>query len=340
MAKALDAARQPVIVTEEAGRDPAAVQALVEFAEKLGAPVYEAWQPYYCNFPHDHALYGGIVVDDLPPALAGADVVLLVESVLPWHPPSRVTDKKVLVLGEDPLHPRLPFWGFRADVVAAGEVASALRALSQRLGKRQARPVRQPVKRIEQPGAMDTAWVAQQLNDALPADAILVNETITHRLDIHQRVERVGPGGFFEGSYGGLGVGLGLALGVKYAHPKRAVVCTIGDGSFHYNPVVGSFGAAQEHGLPFLVLLFNNSGYRSQKGDVSNYYPQGAAAKANKVIGTQITPAPVYSKLAEAYGGYGERVEHPGDVAAAISRGLREVEKGRLALLDMVLPPI
>ena len=336
----LNGARQPVIITEEAGRDPAAVEALVALAETLGAPVYEAWQPYYCNFPHDHPLYGGIVVDDLPAPLAGADVVLLVESVLPWHPPSRITDKKVLVLGEDPLHPRLPFWGFRADVVATGEVAAALHSLARRVDKRSSAPIRNAVKRLEQPATMDTAWVAQQLNDALPADAILVNETITHRLDIHHRVERIGPGGFFEGSYGGLGVGLGLALGAKYAHPRRTVVCTIGDGTFHYNPVVGSFGAAQEHRLPFLVVLFNNAGYRSQKGDVSNYYPQGVAAKAGKVIGTQIAPPPVYSKLAQAYGGYGERVEKPADVRAALDRGLKAVAAGQLALVEIVLPPI
>ena len=341
IAAALNGAKKPVIITEEAGRDAAAVQALVGLAEALGAPVYEAWQPYYYNFPHDHPLYGGVVVDKLPPALEQADTVLLVESVLPWHPPSAITDKKVLVLGEDPLHPRLPFWGFRADVVATGAVTAALLALTGQIKKR-ASPVavNEKPEPVEPPARIDTAWIAQQLNDAWPADAILVNETITHRLELHHRIDRLKPGGFYEGSYGGLGVGLGLALGVKYAHPKRTVICTIGDGAFHYNPVVGSLGAAQEHGLPFLMVLFNNAGYRSQKGDVSTYYPQGEAARKGRVIGTQIAPAPDYRKLAEAYGGYGERVDDPSQVRAAIERGLNAVASGKLALLDMVLPPI
>jgi acetolactate synthase I/II/III large subunit len=303
--------------------------------------VYEAWQPYYYNFPHDHPLYGGIVVDKLPPALEAADTVFLVESVLPWHPPSAITDKKVLVLGEDPLHPRLPFWGFRADVVATGEVTAALLALTKQIKKRASRVgVNERAKPVAQPAQIDTAWVAQQLNEALPADAILVNETITHRLELHHRIDRLRPGGFYEASYGGLGVGLGLALGAKYAHRKSTVICTIGDGAFHYNPVVGSFGAAQEHGLPFLVVLFNNAGYRSQKGDVSTYYPQGEAARQGMVIGTRIAPAPDYRRLAEAYGGYGERVDDPAQVRAAIDRGLEAVAGGNLALLDMVLPPI
>ena len=77
-----------MIVTEEAGRDRAAVSSLVALAEALGAPVVEGWQPYYANFPRDHPLYGGIVAEDMPDALAQADVMFLVEAVAPWHPPS------------------------------------------------------------------------------------------------------------------------------------------------------------------------------------------------------------------------------------------------------------
>ncbi len=337
----LNESKKPIIITEEAGRDPATVEALVALSEALGAPVFEAWQPYYLNFPRSHPLYGGMVVDEMPPALKEADVVLLVESVLPWHPPGSITDKKVLVLGEDPLHPRLPYWGFRADVIGAGQVGNALKNLSERV-KRKTSANKYNVKNSPvTPGAViDTRWAAQELNAVLPENAIVVNETITHRLELHHALDRLAPGGMFEASYGGLGVGIGLALGAKYAHPGRTVVCTIGDGAFHYNPVVGSFGAAQEHGLPLMVVLFNNSGYRSQKNDVSNYYPKGEAVRAGKVIGTSITPAPDYALLARAYGGYGERVDKPAEVRNALKRGLAAVEKGQLALIDLVLAPI
>ena len=341
MAEALKDAKSPVIITEEAGREPAAVEALVALAETLGAPVFEGWQPTYVNFPRNHPLYGGVIFEEMPAALTRADAVLLVESVLPWHPPSKIVDKKMLVLGEDPLHARLPFWGFRADVIGAGHVTNALLALARRVPKRTAQSVARPRPAAPAvPKVIDTAWVAHQLNEALPPDAIVVNETITHRLELHNRLEKLGPGSAFEGSYGGLGVGLALALGAKYSRRNRPVICTIGDGAFHYNPVVGSFGAAQEHGLPILVVLFNNSGYLSQKRDVSNYYPQGAAAKAGRVIGTPIAPAVDYAKLAQAYGGYGEKVSNPADVRAAIDRGLQAIAKGQLALLDMTLAPI
>jgi acetolactate synthase-1/2/3 large subunit len=352
LAAALNAARNPVIVTEEAGRDVRAVAQLVTIAETLGAPVFEAWQPYYVNFPRDHPLWGGVAADEMPALLADADLVFLVDCVAPWHPPSRIADKAVLALGEDPLHSRLPFWGFRADVVAAGDVARSLARLGERLERRASRPdwpARLAERRATALAAardagrasvVDDAWVAHELNETLPADAVVVNETITHRLALHRQLTRLRPGGFYETSYGGLGLGLGVALGVKHAMPDRPVVCTIGDGAFHYNPVVAAFGAAQELALPLLVVLFDNGGYLSQKRDVVESFPRGAAVTHQRFVGTAITPRPDYVALARAFGGAGERVEKPADVRGALARGLEAVAGGRLALVHLVLPPV
>jgi acetolactate synthase-1/2/3 large subunit len=104
--------------------------------------------------------------------------------------------------------------------------------------------------------------------------------------------------------------------------------------------VAGSFGAAQEHGLPILVVLFDNAGYRSQKGDVATYFPGGLAVQTDRFAGTSIAPRPDYVMLARAYGGTGERVERPADVRPALQRGLEAVAGGRLALVHMVLPPV
>jgi acetolactate synthase-1/2/3 large subunit len=361
IARALCEAKHPVIVTEEAGKDRAAVGSLVALAESLGAPVLEAWQPYYVNFPRAHPLYGGIVVEGMPDALAQADVVFLVESVAPWHPAAAAPrdGTRVIVLGEDPLHSRLPFWGFRADLVAAGEVGPSLERLVDRV--RQIVPPRSRADQLAQWGAkhereraarrevaraagqgatLENCWIAHELAAVLPDEAILVNETITHRLDLLRLHERAGAGGFYEASYGGLGVGLGLALGVKHAHGDRPVVCTIGDGAFHYNPVVASFGAAQEHRLPIMVVLFDNAGYLSQKTDVANYHPDGAAVRTGRFAGTSIAPQPDYVMLARAYGGTGEKIDRPGEVRPALQRALDAVASGRLALVHLVLAPV
>jgi acetolactate synthase I/II/III large subunit len=100
--------------------------------------------------------------------------------------------------------------------------------------------------------------------------------------------------------------------------------------------VVACFGAAQELALPLLVLLFDNGGYLSQKTDVVTYYPDGAAVKTGRFAGTSISPRPEYAKLAEAYGGYGEKVLRAADLPAALQRGLTEARQ-RLALIHLVL---
>jgi acetolactate synthase-1/2/3 large subunit len=118
------------------------------------------------------------------------------------------------------------------------------------------------------------------------------------------------------------------------------VVATIGDGAFNYNPVVASFGASQELRLPFLIVLFNNAGYLSQKLDVVREYPDGWAVREKHFAGLSIAPGPDYPALVRAYGGYGESVEHPSGVRAALARGLDAVSKGKLALVEMLLAPV
>src|SRR5207247_212610 len=105
-ARVLSEARNPVIVTEEVGKSTSAVRSLVAVAELLGAPVLDAWQPYYVNFPREHPLYGGVVAEDMGEAVREADLVFLVEAVAPWHPPSALPGPRtrVVVLGEEPLH--------------------------------------------------------------------------------------------------------------------------------------------------------------------------------------------------------------------------------------------
>jgi acetolactate synthase-1/2/3 large subunit len=341
LARALTAAKKPVIVVEELGRDVEAVTELVALAETLGAPVVDGWHADYVNFPRQHPLYAGVATEPVNEVVKEADFVLLAEAVAPWHPPSAITGVPVGAIGEDPLHSNLPFWGYRADHVVAGDPRNSLKSLRALLKPRKPwREKKTSVDPVKAGTAITAAWIAQELNEVMPADVMVVNETISHRGDIVKRLDKLGPGSFFEASYGGLGMGTGTALGVKNAQPKRPVVLLIGDGSFYYNPVPAAFGACQEHGLPMLVVLFDNAGYFSQKNDVVREYPQGFAVKTNQFIGTSITPRPDYVKLAEAFGGQGERVEKPADVRAALKRGFDAIARGKVALVHLVLEPV
>jgi acetolactate synthase-1/2/3 large subunit len=361
LADLLAAAKNPVIVAEDAGKTLKAVECLVEIAELLGAGVVETRSTGCVNFPRTHPLHAGY-----EPAqhLKDADLLFLLSVIAPWHPASRrpaLGGARVAVLDENPLRVEIPYWGYQADLCLTGEIESSLEELLGALKKRvskgesersqraaawksrneaERRKWREEAKALAGTKPMDTRWVAHEVSQTIPADAMIVEETITHRLAVHRYFDALKPGSFFNGSIGGLGTGLSTALGVKAANPKRPVICLIGDGSFNYDPALAALGAAQEHQLPILIVMFNNQGYLSQKSGVPKYYPNGWAVKTNKFAGLNIAPCPDYATIVKAFDGYGEKVEEPGEVRKAVERGLRAVGAGQLALIDVRLRPV
>ncbi len=360
LANLLENAENPMIITEAAGENITSVQRLVELAELIGAAVVETRSCTYFNFPRSHPLHGGFQPREL---LQEADLILLLATVAPWHPSSAKLNPgaKVVVLDENPLRQELPFWGFPVDLVLTGEVESSLELLMDHLKQRIPPDDPPRVARVQrwqqrhrerkqiwesealalkEEKPIDTRWVVYKLNEMLPPDSIIVEETITHRLAIHHYLDRLQPGCFFSGFTGGLGTGLGTALGVKIARPDRPVIALIGDGAFNYNPVLADLGFAQEYEIPILIVLFNNQGYLTMKDELPRYYPKGWAMKTGTFLGTSITPSPNYAAIAGAFGGYGEKVEEPSELGPALERGLAALSRGQDALLDIWLKPV
>lgn len=360
LAAMLSTAKNPIIISEHAGHNPSIVERIVELAELLGSPVVESRSTGYINFPRNHPLHGGHNPQEY---LTEADVIFLLGAVAPWHPPSKGPrpETKVAVLDANPLRAELPYWGFKVDLCLTGEIQSSLEQILQSLKKRLAegdiniglraekwrrrfeerkRQWKEEALSVRERKPIDTRWVTYELSQVLPPDAMVVEETISHRLAIHCYLDGLKPGSYFTGCVGGLGTGLGTALGVKAAAPKRPVICLIGDGSFNYDPALAALGVCQEHKLPILIVLFNNLGYLSQKSGVPRYFPDGWAVRKKNFIGISIVPSPDYATLARAFDGYGEKVEEPGAVRGAIERGLKSVAAGQLALIDIRLEPV
>jgi len=360
LADLLAGASHPVIVAENSGKTLKAVECLVEIAELLGCPVAETRSTGAINFPRTHPLHSGY---DAKEGVQGADVIFLLAVIAPWHPASITPSPgaKVAMLDENPLRAEIPYYGYQSDLCLTGEIETSLEHLLAVLKKRVSKGDASRARRAEDLKAkndarrkkwradamelanqkpMDTRWVAHELSQVLPADAMVVEETITHRLAIHRYLDGLKPGSFFAGCIGGLGTGLATALGVKAANPKRPVVCLIGDGSFNYDPALAALGVCQEHKLPILIVLFNNFGYLSQQSGIPKYYPDGWAVRNKNFVGISITPSPDYAAIARAFEGYGEKVEEPGEVRPAIERGLKAVAAGQVALIDIRLAPV
>lgn len=353
-------ANLPLIVIGDPGRFPNTVRSLVELAELVGAPILQAFPNLTMSFPWRHPLHQGFTRNQL---LDEADVVLVIDAIMPWFPLAANGPKNatVITIDSDPLHSKHAYWSLPSDTMIHADSRIAIPALvdavkanpthQQKLNvfeSRVQRFVQENERRFAKNKAkalqvssdkpIDPKWLCHVLNNVIDQDSIMVTEIIIHSGDINSQMERTRPGTFYSAILGGaLGGGLGTALGLKLANRDKQVVALIGDGSFNYNPVSAAYGASQEYSLPFLTVIFNNQAYFSMRGDLLRHYKGGYADRHNTYLGTTITPRPEYAALAKAWGGYGETVEDPGKLEAALKTGLSEVNNGRFAIIDVVL---
>ena len=354
LADLMCASSSPIIVTESSGREVETFRRLVQLADLLSIPVVESGIPIYANFPKDHPLHLG---HDIRPFLNQSDLFLVIGCRAPWYPPnSGPADASVVVIDENPLKGSMAYQSLQADIYLEGNVATTLGLLAECISSREVSDSKQLAEKrghwkaehralfdgyrsagiaAQDSKPIDPVWLCNALSDVMPEDAVYVEETITHRPTILKHVQWSQPQSYFHPA-GGLGQGLGLALGVKLASPDRPVVALMGDGSFLYNPIIPALGAAKEYDLPILIVVFNNSAYSAMRGTHLDFYPGGVAQTTGVFHGVHIA-GPNYAQLVEPFGGHGERVDDPAMLKPALEKALAAVKAGHVAVLDVVL---
>jgi acetolactate synthase-1/2/3 large subunit len=284
------------------------------------------------------------------------DFALLVENEAPWYPPSNLPkNAKIVAIGHNPLKETLVYQVTGAERYLEGDTALTLRLLIEALKERKpdtaaitARRARwraeheklkQRLDAAEQKAAADSSitvpLVARLLREALP-DAVYVDETIVHARLVREHMKWEEPFGFYRAP-NGLGQGLGYALGIKLAMPKRPVVVTIGDGTFLYNPVIPALAFADEHKLPLLVLVFNNAKYAAMQYYHDRFYPTGTAITEKDYYGVDLKGLR-YEQAAAMVDGYGRRVETPAELKTALDQALECIASGKSAILNLIMP--
>ncbi len=348
----LAAAEKPVIVTASVGRDKAAVRALADLADRFALPVV-SYRPRYLCLPTDHAMHLGY---ESAPFLADADAVLVLDCDVPWIPSLHNVNPgaKIIHAGVDPLFANYPVRGFTCDLAITGAARLVLTALdgalsehedgiAGRVSERRARinrirdgqraqwrQAREEASGVDPPGA---AWIAHCLNQAKGADDIVVCETL---LPLAQ-MDFTRPGTYFGTSpAGGLGWGLGAALGAKLAAPERRVFSVVGDGAYMFGGPTPAHYVSAAMELPVVTVIINNSMWGAVRKATLGLHPDGAAARINRAPLTYFEPTPDYEKIVGASGGYGETVENADDLPAALERAIRVVEEEkRQAVLNV-----
>ena len=85
----------------------------------MAIPVLEGRAAAYANFPKSHPLHLGT---NIAPLLKEADLVLLVESRVPWYPPSNApTNARIVAISEHPLKDHMVYQTMEADTYLEGD---------------------------------------------------------------------------------------------------------------------------------------------------------------------------------------------------------------------------
>jgi acetolactate synthase-1/2/3 large subunit len=344
-------AENPVLVTGYAGRNAQASEAIDALSQFAGIAVYEANMTN--NISHAAPCFVGFSAEK---AVPGADLGILVDVDVPWFP-SDVQPKENSFwahIDVDTLKPGSPMWTFPGNLRMQGDCGRILNAVLDELRakatpqfKAAAAARRERIKALRDdriaraaklaadtgvPGAINPHYLMAELGKVLDDDAVIFNEGVTNAGAVLMQIPRKKPNTTMRSGGGGLGWSGAFALGAKLAAPDRLMVQICGDGAFYFGNPSSVFGVAQQYRLPILSIVLDNTGWNAVKQSTLRVYPEGEARHTSE-FEAELAPKAAFTKVAEAFGAYGEEISDPAGVPAAIARALKEVRGGRAALL-------
>lgn len=353
-------AQSPALVVGDGVAFAGAQDQVVTLAELLGAPVYYSGLHHQVNFPTGHPSCRDLVPFDhgaLRRLFADADVLLLVGGTFfdeNWFDEGSPFADDAAVLQIEASAERLAR-NFPLEVGILGDPRAALEELCVEVAARGGEGLRVAAGRRNEALAAErrnererqrerarerweqrpiaAARLMVELEAALPAGAILVNEAITATADLKRTFELERAGDYYGTRGGGIGQALAGALGVQLAHPDRRVVAVSGDGSSLYS--IQALWSAAHHRLPVVFVILHNRSYRILKLNLDTYQRRFGLPGDRPYPHMDLTEPDIdFVALAEGFGVPGRRVEDPGALAGACEAAFAS---GSPYLLDVVI---
>jgi benzoylformate decarboxylase len=355
LAERLIKAQRPVIIAgHEVIRSDAFAEA-VRFAEVLGCPVYDQTVLQGAHFPSEHPAYLGPLSRDQKTVRArlepfdtvislGSDFLRMsVYSEIEPLPPHM----SVIQIG---LHDWEMGKTYAAEIAMRADVGETLRVLTPLIAelggaalrrraadglaaladrnwtaKRKVRAVAAAAGATAQP--INPDWLMLTITDALPKDAIVVDEALTTATSLAAFLPMRDRYAYFGNVSGGIGWGIAAAVGVQLAQPARKVVALLGDGSAMYS--IQALWSAAHQKLPITFVVFNNGGYRIIKQRLKLFH------NTDRYIGMDFVDPPIeFAALARSLGMEAHRVETPAAFKAAYTEALTA---GTPVLLEVIV---
>lgn len=176
------------------------------------------------------------------------------------------------------------------------------------------------------PARMDTMMA--NLVPGLPQDAMITLGAGEHTNWAHRYFPTEEYASMISARNGSMGYSVPSAIAASLNFPGRRVVTIAGDGEFLMNGQ--ELATAAQYGATPLVIVMDNQEYGTIRTHQERHYP-------TRVSGTQLKN-PDFALMAQAFGGFGVRVENDADVPAALEAALKAIdEDGQFALIHLLV---
>ena len=342
-------AKRPVLYIGGGIVNSGAVDSLLSFAESLRLPVTPTLMGLG-GFPSSHPLCLGMLGmhGTYAANLAVAESDLLVALGVRFD--DRVTGKlatfaphaRVIHVDIDPANIGK---NVTPTLAVTGDVKQALdqfRALIQKQGEEQLRTsilkreawwdqirrwqLSQPLRFSGSQNQIKPQTVIRELHQLTNGEALIATDVGQHQMWVAQFYPFTRPRQLItSGGLGTMGFGLPAAMGAQLALPDQLVVAVVGDGGFQMTNQ--ELATAVQYDLPVKVLIMNN-GYLGMVRQWQEMFYDRTYSEVD------ISVAPDFVKLAEAYGAAGFRAKRPSELREVMEAALRH--KG-VAVVDVVV---
>src|SRR6187455_3237334 len=338
-ARILKAERPVIIVGDEIVKSDALKEA-AELAEALGCPAYQSSTPYGAQFLSESPCFMGALArlqkvarDTLQPydliiALGGDPLRMSVYSetdplpdglaivqvgLVDWDIAKNYSAEIALKADvKETLRALVPALKAAGGGALETRAKQGLAALASKNWTAKRKGVIEQISKASSKSPIDPDWLALQVVEALPDNAILVDEGLTSSRQILALRPHRDRYGYHALASGGIGWGLPASVGVSLANPARPVVCYSGDGSSMYS--IQALWTAANHKLPLTFVIVNNGGYRIIKQRLLAFHGD------DHYVGMDfVEPKVDFTALAKSLGLEAMRITEPSQLKSVLS---------------------
>ncbi len=179
-------------------------------------------------------------------------------------------------------------------------------------------------------GSIKPQQVVKAVFDITRGDAFVSSDVGQHQMFAAQYYGFDKPRRWISsGGLGTMGFGFPAAMGVQFAHPDAVSVCITGEGSFQMN--LQEFATCMQYQLPIKIICLNNQAL----GMVKQWQDMQYGGRHSH--STYAESLPDFTKLAEAYGHVGIKIEKLSELNSKLEEAF--ALKDKLVFVDVMVDP-